>query len=250
LGLSPVHSSRASVQQFSQYFQDHSQSSDDQTNGIDIDGYYNNNFGGAWLVFWKNRVRVDVVISASFLRDAIHYIALSTGVYKHTGEYANESAEILSSHPDYDELLGQFSLPNILRDYGQPDEIWVKPFPENDNLPYTYRTGSAPFDFLLIYSDDGFAVEYMAWVIVTDDGYLMGCPNTAYMKIASWKPDRKVDFAEMASYFSGTHSLSASNYFEFKPIQEVTLLQVEDFYENYKNPDFSECVKTPRSLWP
>jgi hypothetical protein len=226
----------------------YSQESNDQFDGITIGTYQSKDYAGVGMNFWKNRIRVDVGIDILFTGKDILYIALSTGAYKHTGEFINETAEILSSHPDYDELLGQFSLSSILLAYGKPDAIWIRPFPEDELHRSTYATGSYPFDFVLIYK--GFAVEYMARVVLTSDGYLMGCPNTSYMSISSWNPSREVDFAEIASYFSGTDSLTASNYPEFKPIQGVTSLQVEDFYENYKNSVYSECVKTPRDLWP
>jgi hypothetical protein len=251
LGLSPVHSDRTSVEMFSRYFQGYSQKLGDQTDGLGIDGHYNDDFGSARLIFWKNHIRVDVGIDSLVTQNnQIEYIAFSAGVYEHSGEGVNEAARILSNHPDYDELLGKFSLPAILLDYGKPDEIWIRPFPVTDDFPHTYETGLSPFDFLLIYFDQGFAVEYMTWVEVIDDGYLMGCPDVSYMKVASWNPERKVDFAEIASYFSGTHSLSISNFSEFKQIQEVTLLSVEDFYNAYKDPGYDECVKTPINLWP
>jgi hypothetical protein len=250
LGLSPMHSDRTSVERFTQYFQSHSQKSIDQIDSINIDGHYNSDYGGARIAFWKNRIRVDVSIGVSFMNDDIKYIAFSTGVYEHVGEFANEAAAILSNHPDYDELLGHFSLPRILQDYGRPTEIWVMPFPEDELRRTTYATGGYPFDFLLIYPDKGFAVEYMAWVKDEDDGYLTACPDSAYMQIASWNPERNPQFSEIATYFEGTHSLSVSNFTGFKQIQEVTLLSPEDFYELYKNPGYSECVKTPRDLWP
>lgn len=250
LGLSPIDSNRSSVELLSQYFQAHSQRSDDQLNSLSIYSHYNADYGGVKLVFWKNRVRVDIGIGVSFINDNIDYIGLSTGVYKHTGEGANESAEILSRHPNYDELLGHFSLSNILIDYGKPNEIWVRPFPEDELHRSTYVTGSYPFDFVLIYPDRGFAIEYIARVKDEGDGYLTGCPSTAYMKIASWNPERRFQFAEIAKYFEGTDSLSVSNFTDFKQLQDVTSIKVQDFYNQYKDSTFSECVKTLRDLWP
>ncbi len=249
LGLSPIFSNRNSVEILSQYFQTHSQESEDQFDNLNIDSYRNGNYAGVGLVFWKNSVRVHIEFGVSLSDDEIENISLSTGVYKHTGIGANEGAEILAGHPDYDKLLGQFSLPRILLDYGKPAEIWVRPFPEY--LPdHPYASSSFPFDFVLIYPNSGFAVEYMARVKDKSDGYLIGCPNTSYTNLASWNPERKPQFAEIATYFAGTDSLGASNYSHFKQIQDATSLSVNDFYEHYKDTNFSECVKTPRSLWP
>jgi hypothetical protein len=228
----------------------HSKESKDQLDNIKIDGQYDQDSGSAWLVFWNNRVRVDVILGASIIKNEIEYISLSTGVYEHIAENVDERALILSSHSDYNELLGQFSLPRILIDYGPPTEIWVMAFPEDELGRSSYTTGSYPFDFVLIYPEQGFAVEYMARVKDESDGYLTGCPKTAYMKVASWNPDKNPKFAEIATYFEGTDSLSSSNFFDFKQIQEVTSLNVGDFYEQYKNPNFGECVKTPKHLWP
>jgi hypothetical protein len=251
LGLSPVYSDRISVEMFAQYFQRHSRKSNNQINDFDLYGHFNNDYGGgARVIFWKDRVRVDVNIGASFVGNDIKYIAFSTGVYEHVGEFTNEAAAILSDHPDYDELLGHFSLPRILRDYGSPAEIWIMPFPEDELHRSTYATGGYPFDFVLIYPDKGFAVEYMARVKDEGDGYLTACPNTAYMNISSWNPKGNPQFSEIATYFSRTDSLSASNFAGFKQIQEVTSLGVKDFHELYSDPNYHVCVKTPRNLWP
>lgn len=250
LGIDPANSDLTSIGMFTEYFQIHSQDSDDQMNGLYIDSYRIDGYAGVGLAFWKNRVRVDVSIDIFSANDVIDYVSLSTGVYKHSGEGASENAEILSSHPDYQELLEQFSLSRIFLEYGSPKEIWVKPFPEDELHRSTYATGSYPFDFVIIYPDKGFAVEYMTRVKDENDGYLTGCPDTAYMKISSWNPERNPQFAEIATYFDGIDSLDASNYSEFKQIQDVTALSVGDFYELYKDLDYSECVKTPRDLWP
>jgi hypothetical protein len=227
----------------------HSQESNNQLDNLNIYSHSTNDGGGVRLVFWKNRIRVDVGVGVSFKENDIEYISLSTGVYEHIGELGNGSAKILSSNPYFDELLGHFSISHIFLEYGKPTEIWVYPFPEY--LPdHPYSTSSYPFDFVLLYPDRGFAVEYIARV-KESDGFLVGCPDTAYMEIASWNPTWEFGFAEISDFFEGsTDSINVSNSIYFRQIQDVTSMSVDDFYESYKNQSASECVKTPKDLWP
>ncbi|MEW5827944.1 MAG: hypothetical protein AB1846_03570, partial [Chloroflexota bacterium] len=260
LGLSPVTSNGASIVAFSRYFQEHSTPIENLV--VERDLYENIvgerveiysdgpqlNGGGANLTFWKDRTRVQITIGAYYLDNIIDHIEFSASVYVHSFEGTQEKVAIPPSHPDFDELVGQFSLSKILLKYGKPSEIWILPHPEY--LPdHPYTNSAYPFDFVLIYPNNGFAIEYIARVTERGD-YLVGCPNTSYIYLASWNPEKKKSFENMATYFRGTDSLGPSNHSSFQPIQDVTSVSVDDFYEHYKNPNFTECVETPRKLWP
>jgi hypothetical protein len=53
MGLSPINSNRTAVEAFSRYFQANSQRMNDELDSLEIFSHYNDNSGGAILVFWK-----------------------------------------------------------------------------------------------------------------------------------------------------------------------------------------------------
>lgn len=244
MGLMPGENYQ-SVRAFGAYFNKYSVGTEDQIDSIEISGSFDNISGGAWLTFWENRIRVDVNLNAHIFpgKEQIEYIHLLGGVYKHF----DDRAQLLRQDPYYDSLLGIFSLSNILTEYGEPTEIWIMPFPLD--LGYSYQSGAYPFDFVLLYKNKGFAIEYTA-LVKEETEYLTGCPDVDYMQISTWNPEKNKNFTDIAQYFSGTDSLDETNAAYFKPLQDATSFTVKEFYAIYKISGTNQCIKTPKKLWP
>lgn len=249
MGLTPGHGSQE-IEVFSNYFISNSQQSINQMNSMDVSGYLDDKKGGALLVFWENKVRVQISLGAvaAHQKEQIDHVQFSGSVYKHDEDTnGNEIAILLLQHPYYDYLLGSFSLHRILTEYGEPAEVWIMPFPVDNG--YSYDSGAYPFVFLLLYKDKGFAVEYISRV-VEEAEYLTGCPNVDYVHISTWNPEENKGLTDIAKYFSGTDSLSEANAAFFRPLQEVTSLGVREFYNIYKVSGANSCIQTPKRLWP
>jgi hypothetical protein len=249
MGLTPGENDKA-VYAFGTYFQKHSQTSKNQINGIDIVGHLDENSGGTLLVFWENRIRVQIGIGAALVDGSgkIDHMNMTGSVYQHHDDiHGNEIATLLYQHPYFENILGSFSLANILAVYGEPSEIWIMPFPLDNG--YSYDSSKYPFDFVLLYQNKGFAIEYITRVI-EEDGYLTGCPDVDYVQLSTWNPDEDKNFDDVAQYFSGTDSLSGANADFFKPLQEVTALSVKDFYKYFIVPGNDRSIRTPKNKWP
>lgn len=250
MGLAPGENYK-SVESFGDYFIKNTQQSNDQINGVEVVGNLDDNSGGTLLVFWDNRIRVQIGVGAQLTPDKeqIDHVTLSASVYEHfEDDNGIEFARLLQEHSYYDSFLKSFSLPAILAEYGEPTEIWIYPFPEDPG--YSYKSSAYRFVFVLIYTDLGFAIEYVS--IVKDEGeYLIGCPDVDNIKISTWSPQMERTINEVSQYFSGTDGLSKSNVAFFKPLQIATSLNIKDFYDTYKASNTEDgCIQTPRQLWP
>ena len=247
LGLRPGISDRAAVASFTHYFQDHAMSAENQMNALGLSSDHlvgNKEDGGASIIFLENQTRVMVSIDAYLRDDIVNHIEFSASVFR---EEPGASIQ-LESHPYFDQLLSHLSLTRILLNYGPPTEIWIRPFPQDDP-DHRYSESAYPFPFVLIYPNQGFAVEFIGRV--KENGKdLIGCPNVSYIAIASWNPEKKPSFEEIASYFHGGDSLQSGNLIFFRQLQEATTLSISSFYDKFKSSDATDCVSTPESLWP
>jgi hypothetical protein len=248
MGLTPGENYN-SVESFGTYFINNTQQSDDQLNNIEVVGYLDNIGGGTLLVFWENRIRVQIGVGAypTPEKERIEHVALSASVYEHFQDNnGRESARLLHQHSYYDNLLKGFSLPAVLTEYGEPTEIWIFPFPEDPG--YSYNSSAYPFVFVLLYKDKGFAIEYIA-LVKEENKNLVGCPNVDYVQISTWDPKIKKNLSDIAQYFSGTDSLSRANIAAFKPLQDATSITVEEFHKIYQVGNANSCIQTPKQLW-
>lgn len=128
---------------------------------------------------------------------------------------------------------------SILSSFGQPDEVWIS------TSRSAYGNPDLPFIFVLYYSSKGL------YVAAAVDGGVVGeivrgCPHQATGSALGLLPPREgLTFAEASdrTIFFGE---SAS---DFKPLQDVTELTVEEFYLRYREEGPQECLETPRDNW-
>ena len=140
-----------------------------------------------------------------------------------------------------------FSLSNVLEEYGQPDQIIIRPFPDYEGHPSP--PAQYTFDFVLFYPKQGFVAEYVS-VRATEGNSFVGCPTKSYIThISSWNPEKSVSITEAIQYFSNLDGVSKGNISEYKQLQDVTSLSLADFYDVFRISNSNNCVKTPKELW-
>lgn len=139
-------------------------------------------------------------------------------------------------------LAPNYYLPKFLEKYGQPSEIWIRTFSQEE-------IAQQNFAFDLFYMDKGILLEYGTETPIEDvvvDGKLQNCLNNADSPfIYLWSPEKNnMSFQDAKQKFLDTTNLP-----EPKPLLEATGMDEKAFYETFKNTDTDICVETPEYLW-
>ncbi len=133
-----------------------------------------------------------------------------------------------------------YKLPAILSEYGQPDEVW---FISSAGVSGSHNV---PFDVILFYSSQNFAIEYLVDVPLRMP--IVGCPQEAkYPWLWVWSENNKKTFKGLAgeteNFRYGWNSL------DFVPLEQATGLSVDAFYDTFKEETNTTCLETPFELW-
>lgn len=147
-------------------------------------------------------------------------------------------------NPAFNKMVRNYLLPAILTNYGPPSQVLIGTWNEDPRLkaPYT------PFSLVLDYSDKGFLVEYiMPNKIFEKD--IVGCPSEAYIRMTTWSPDQKYSLPEILEWDSGGEGINPLNIDYFQPIEKVTSMNLDSFYQTFKVPETKTCIETPADLW-
>ncbi len=122
----------------------------------------------------------------------------------------------------------------ILNNYGLPTEIWL------NTWGYTFGNNYYPFSVALFYPELGILVRYSDEHAKLVDGYVTGCPQNNSGTLWLWAPERELTFIESLGKQRGQHH---------KPLEEVSEMDIETFYQTYLDPDTETCIETPAELW-
>lgn len=132
--------------------------------------------------------------------------------------------------------LTSYTLSMFLTNYGQPSEVWL----------FTYRSAfegnELPFAVVLFYADEGIVGLF------SDNGgrqgdIVQGCPQKDVVSFLSlWEPSLDLTFAQV---INGTSALER----DYLALEDATEMDIEAFYETFKNADNTTCLETPASLW-
>ena len=243
-GITPGISDHTAVDALISYLRINSRKTDDQTNNINIDTFTNENSNGARMNFYENKVNVGIIFSAHVVDSKVEGITFSGQAL----QMIDIGAIKLFGNQYYDDLLKPFSLSTVLEIYGQPDQILIRPFPDHEGYPSP--PAGYTFDFVLFYLKQGFVAEYIA-VRAEAGSNFVGCATKSYItQISSWNPDESISMTEAIKYFSNLDGIYEANISEYKQLQDVTSLSITDFHNMYRISDSSECVQTPKELWP
>jgi hypothetical protein len=131
-----------------------------------------------------------------------------------------------------------YSLSHVLSEQGMPSSVMI----EASGLT-GYPVVAAGIDIALLYPDQGIWVNY-TMPMYNQDGIKMGCPANAYIKMELYPPGNPETFY---SFLDKTDwGVTKKGY---KPLEEVTPMSVEQFYQIFRNPT-DKCVETPEGIWP
>jgi hypothetical protein len=138
------------------------------------------------------------------------------------------------------DLSPNYYLPEFLEQYGEPSEVWISTFREEEQ-------NSQPFFIFIFYQDQGILMLYGGGDITDREDHLRNClRDITSPSIYLWSPDKNLTFEEAIGRFihDDPESLPPP-----VPLEEATGVSVRFFYEEIINDGFI-CVETPKELWP
>lgn len=244
MGLTPGLSENTELNAFINYFQDNTREAENRINDIDVWTYIKNEQGGMSLRFFEDNKSISIGLGYITDGGKVNRIFLSGESYQHLDGGVKKQFGNLN----FNILLNQFTLAEILNLYGPPTQILIRPFP--NDLGHPSPPAQYTFDFVLVYPENGFLIQYISER--TQQGkYFVGCPTKPYsLNISTWSPKTPLNLVDAVEYFSNIDGISNQNISAFKLIEEVTSLNNAQFYEIFRNPNSNECVETHKELWP
>jgi hypothetical protein len=137
-----------------------------------------------------------------------------------------------------------YELHQILNSFGPPKEVWIE----------TFWREYHPFRVILFYPHLGIMVLYANDGSTSGDN-IVGCPQDTdeFPEMSSqqrlpwlwvFTPDEGTTFVETADFIAET--MGADNYLA---LEEATDMDVETFYETFKEASTTTCLITPSELW-
>jgi hypothetical protein len=131
-----------------------------------------------------------------------------------------------------------FYIEEFLANYGQPAEIMVRTFAEEEN-------NGRPFLFELFYPDKGIMMIYSGGNLVDTGDKIRNCLTGLDSPfIILWSPDQEMTYQEVIGNFVNADLPPPL------PLSEATGKSVELFYKEFIETKKLPCIETSKELWP
>jgi len=219
--------------------------------GITIEVYSKSEVtrGGGILSFSKEEYRV--MISYYFVYDftidigKVKNAVLTMGSYKDSGEGMDTITTISYRNPIFTELSTSYRMAAIFQEYGKPDNILIRPYPDDPDYP---DIDYYPFNVILLYKKSGFLIEYQS-LRKENGNYYIACPNESHVSISSWNPEIDMPLQNAVDHFSSTLGVNSNTIGKYRPIEEVTTMTIQEVMDLFVNGTFDTCISTNKSDW-
>jgi hypothetical protein len=129
-----------------------------------------------------------------------------------------------------------FTLQQLLNDYGKPDRVYIRTF---SNAP----SSAIPFYLVVFYQNQRILAKYEVNVIRQLD-ILQGCFNQTGPQLWVWSEKELVTENRIQDWTMGTAPSSS-----LKSVEEVTHMNIDEFYNIFKQGGNKKCIETPASFW-
>jgi hypothetical protein len=207
--------------------------------------------GEKFIISLRSEDKAPGALGYAYQSDSSHHLFVHLDFYEENGrikylslftDSAKDNIRIFDD-ADYKKLTRYYSLSQILTNYGAPSDIYLATWPYD---PFT-KSDYEPFIIVLIYSELGFRVEYVFEANKLNDK-ITGCPANSVLTITTWQPNADISLQEIASIGIG-YEFNKSSYKYFKPIGEVTTMDIDKFYDTFINQGEETCITTPAEFW-
>lgn len=177
----------------------------------------------AYYPFPTGNTVETLYISTQILR----YIDKGNGDYEYREVYDSDA---------YRQLLGNFALSEMLSKLGTPSNIGVRAILPNP-------PSSQYMSVTLYYPEQGIVALYTMNVEIIDNN-VTGCPSQSIVSLWLIPPEAGDNYHEFLSLAGSWESD------EFvKPLDEVTSMSSNEFYEIFKESSTMRCIETPIDIW-
>jgi len=136
-----------------------------------------------------------------------------------------------------DITTSNYQVDQLLSEYGKPDKVLIKTYTNTPGL-------GLPFRLVLFYKDYKILAFY-EFEAQIEGNYLRGCPQRTNPWLRLGQADKKWTDEAIDLAISGPDSPNP-----LRPLEEVTNMSIDDFYETFKNPESKSCIVTPMEYWP
>jgi hypothetical protein len=136
-----------------------------------------------------------------------------------------------------------YTLAKILSTYGTPNEIWIS--------SYGYSIeGEIPFTTVLFYSDAVMLLKYYtnaSLIEVDGESIVRGCiQDKSVSSLGLWPPDEVLTFEDAVNETTG---MNPSEGYLYRPLEDVTDMTIDTFYQTFLEPNAEICIETPAEIW-
>jgi hypothetical protein len=200
---------------------------------LSLNTYENENF---WSV-GVGKVLPDIEYGIGLSYDLDNFINQPLVLFSGRMSYVTEDNFNRIYIKERDALFRYFTLPQILSEYGPPENIGLF---IDETHPIV--TGAEKIELYVLYPTLGFSLRYTFPRIEEEDKYLI-CPNlfNRFM-VMSFKPN-----SEMTEEYL-FRMLEISYSYNFMSLEEGTGMTVDEFMTVFSQPT-STCIKTSKALW-
>jgi hypothetical protein len=140
---------------------------------------------------------------------------------------------------NWPELYSWHSLPNVLNEYGPPDDVAL--YTEGKQI-----NGSRIAMLVLFYKDQSFMIDYVSFRDLKAVGdKVLFCPEGDYSFMYLWSNNLKYSFDEALSIF-----IEPSTSVTPQSLLEVSDMDIQTFYQSFQNPNSDACIETNLEAWP
>lgn len=148
----------------------------------------------------------------------------------------NDVVTAISINSSYIEHNFDYSLTGLLKSFGVPEEIWIKPTVESmTNVPF--------YEIRLFYPAKGILISANGDAEIRDNNFII-CPNEFKLEnyppsIILWSSQQKVRFHDFGLSVLGNLTWDTNGYYQLKEL--TTEFNEKDFYNTYVNSASEGC---------
>ena len=140
---------------------------------------------------------------------------------------------------NWPELYSWHSLPNVLNEYGPPDDVAL--YTEGEQM-----NGSRIAMLILFYKDQRIMIDYVSFRELKAVGdKVLFCPEDGYSFMYLWSNKSNYSFDEALSIF-----IKPSTSVSPRPLLEVSDMDIQSFYQLFQISSSNACIETNLEAWP
>jgi len=197
----------------------------------------NDDVDGAFWRINKDSFLLDTITSAIYDQSSSNILESLRITIEVKREVQAGELNTAWENPLNEQFLQAYRLPSVLSTYNQPRNVLMF---ANEGWRY--------FELVLDYSDQGFVIWYSAPLDSEGEKFL-GCPEKAFVNLYLWTPDLTYTWAEGVTGNGDTSEIDSLNR-DFQPLEDVTSMTLDKFYDAFVNTENDTCLETPKELWP